>query len=144
MAEEQQQVLQKLYSDQKMVESNLTLQQQRLEVIQAYTTNLKMGLDVLKELEGKEEGEEILMNVGGSIFVQAKVVSPERVTRTIGSGVSIEQSTVEAKKDLEATIATLEKQYEQESEQYKQMMALHQEIASRLQQLAGTMQQPGE
>ena len=144
MTEEQQQVLQKLYSDQKMVESNLTLQQQRLEVIQAYTTNLKMGLDVLKELEGKEEGEEILMNVGGSIFVQAKVVSPERVTRTIGSGVSIEQSTVEAKKDLEATIATLEKQYEQESEQYKQMMALHQEIASRLQQLAGTMQQPGE
>ena len=144
MTEEQQQVLQKLYSDQKMVESNLTLQQQRLEVIQAYTTNLKMGLDVLKELEGKEEGEEILMNVGGSIFVQAKVVSPERVTRTIGSGVSIEQSTVEAKKDLEATIGTLQKQYEQESEQYKQMLALHQEITSKLQQLAGTMKQPGE
>jgi prefoldin alpha subunit len=143
MTEEQQQALQKLYSDQKMVESNLSLQQQRLEVLQAYTTNIKMGLEVLNELEDKKDGDEMLMSVGGSIFVQAKVVNPEKVTRGIGSGVSIEQSIAEAKKDLEETIASLEKQLEHETKQYQDMLLLHQTISTRLQQLAEVMQRGG-
>ena len=143
MTEEQQQTLQKLYSDQKMVESNLSLQQQRLEFLQAYLANIKMGLDVLKELETKKEGDEMLMSVGGSIFVQAKLVSPEKITRGIGSGVSIEQSIADARKDLEETIEGLEKQLEKESKQYQEMLILHQTITSRLQQLAEVMQRGG-
>ncbi|MHA2395699.1 MAG: prefoldin subunit alpha, partial [Candidatus Thorarchaeota archaeon] len=39
----------------------------------------------------KKDGEEMLMNVGGSIFVQAKIVNPDKVTRGLGSGIRIDE-----------------------------------------------------
>ena len=97
MAEDQQKLLQRLYTEQQMTESNLGLMQQRLEAIQVYLTNYRSGFMVLEEIEKKEEGEEMLINVGGSIFVEAKLVNPDMVTRGLGSGIRIEQSVAAAK-----------------------------------------------
>ncbi|UCE10828.1 MAG: prefoldin subunit alpha [Candidatus Thorarchaeota archaeon] len=141
MTENQQKLLQKMYTEQRLAESNLALLQQRLEVVQAYTTNYRAGLAVLKELEGKEEGEEVLMNVGGSIFVQANLVNPGTVTRGIGSGVRIEQSVVDATKEVEDALSKLEKQSEELSEQYNKIAVISQTLSAQIQQLAEQMQQ---
>ncbi|MHA1961223.1 MAG: prefoldin subunit alpha [Candidatus Thorarchaeota archaeon] len=140
MTEDQQQLLQKMYVEQRLAESNLSVLKQRLEVIQAYTTNYRAGHAVLKELEGKKEGEEMLMNVGGSIFVQAQLVNPTTVTRGIGSGIRIEQSVEDATKEVEDAISKLEKQSEDLTEQYNQMVVVGQTLSSRIQQLAEQMQ----
>ncbi|MHA2236580.1 MAG: prefoldin subunit alpha, partial [Candidatus Thorarchaeota archaeon] len=97
MAEDQQKLLQRLYTEQQMTESNIGLMQQRIEAIQVYLTNYRSGLMVLEEIEKKKEGEEMLINVGGSIFVEAKLVNPSKVTRGLGSGIRIEQSVESAK-----------------------------------------------
>ena len=111
MTEEQQKLLQRLYTEQQMTESNIGMTQQRLEAIQVYLTNYRSGLMVLEEIEKKEEGEEMLINVGGSIFVEAKLVNPSKVTRGLGSGVRIEQSVESAKEIVSDAVKSLEEQY---------------------------------
>ena len=144
MTEDKQQLLQKLYLEQKLAESNVTVLQQRLEMIQAYLTNYRAGLLVLSELENRSEGEEMLMNVGGGIFVQSSLVNPTKVTREIGSDIRIEQSVVEAKKQVEDAITTLEQQYEALATEYNKMLSHITTLKSQLQKLAAEMQNQGE
>ncbi|TFG32503.1 prefoldin subunit alpha [Candidatus Thorarchaeota archaeon] len=140
MSEEQQQLLQRIYQEQQLTESNITLLQQRLELLQAYLTNFRAGLMVLNEIETRKEGEEMLMNVGGSIFVQAKLVNPQSVTRSIGSGVRIEQNVADAKTAVQEQISGLEKQYEKLAEEYQKMIARASVLNSQFQQLAAQVQ----
>ena len=144
MTEDQQKLLQKLYLEQKMAESNITVLQQRMEMIQAYLTNYRAGALVLNELENRQEGEEMLMNVGGGIYVQSRLVNPEIVTRDIGSNVRIEQSVDAAKKQVEDAIASLEKQYETLANEYNRIVTLASTMSAQLQQLASQIQNKGE
>jgi prefoldin alpha subunit len=140
MSEEQQQQLQRIYNEQQITESNISLLQQRIEILQAYLTNYQSGFMVLKEVEGKKEGEEMMMNVGGNIFVDTKLVNPSKVTRGIGSGVRIEQSLEEAMKAVQSSIEGLEKQYQSLSEEYQKLIARASVLNSQFQQLAAQAQ----
>jgi prefoldin alpha subunit len=143
MSEEEQQLLQRIYTEQQITESNISVLQQRIEILQAYLTNYQSGLMVLKEIEEKGEGEEMLMNVGGNIFVEAKLVNPSKVTRGIGSGVRIEQSLEEAKKAVQNSIEGLEKQYQTMTEEYQKLIARASVLNSQFQQLAAKVQNSG-
>ncbi len=140
MAEEQQKLLQRLYTDQQMTESNLGLMQQRLEAIQVYLTNYRSGFMVLEEIEKKEEGEEMLINVGGSIFVEAKLVDPDMVTRGLGSGIRIEQSVATAKEVVSEAVESLEKQYEKLAQEYQSLLQRASVLNTQFQQLAEQIQ----
>ncbi len=147
MAEEQQKLLQKIYAEQQMTESNLGLMQQRLEAIQVYLTNYRSGFMVLEEIEKKEEGEEMLLNVGGSIFVEAKLVNPNKVTRGLGSGIRIEQSVTAAKEVVSEALESLEKQYEKLAQEYQTLLQRTSVLNTQFQQLAAQIQStkpPGE
>ena len=144
MSEELQKQLQKIYTEQQMTETNISLLQQRLELIQAYLNNYRSGLMVLNEIEGKEEGEEMLINVGGSIFIKAKIQEPSAVTRGIGSGVRIEQSLQDAKTAVQEQLASLEKQYEVVAEDYQKLLARAQVLNAQFQQLAAKIQEQEE
>jgi len=147
MTEEQQKLLQRIYTEQQMTESNLGLMQQRLEAIQAYLTNYRSGLMVLKEIETKEKEEEMLINVGGSIFVEAKLVNPGKVTRGLGSGIRIEQSVVTAKEVVSEAVESLEQQYEKLAQEYQSLLQRASVLNTQFQQLAAQIQSvkpPGE
>ena len=98
---------------------------------------------VLEEIEGRKEGEEMLMNVGGSIFVQAKLVDPSKVTRSIGSGVRIEQSIEAAKTAVQEQTTRLEKQYESMAEEYQKLVVKSSALNAQFQQLAAQVQGQG-
>jgi len=140
MTEEMQKKLQAIYSEQQMTENNVALMQQRLELIQAYLNNYRSGLMVLNELEGKKEGEEMLINIGGSIFIQAKIQEPSKVTRGIGSSVRIEQNLEEAKTAVQEQLTSLEKQYNVVVEEYQKLLTHAQVLNAQFQQLASQMQ----
>ena len=140
MAEDQQKLLQRLYTEQQMTESNIGLMQQRIEAIQVYLTNYRSGLMVLEEIEKKKEGEEMLINVGGSIFVEAKLVNPSKVTRGLGSGIRIEQTVESAKQVVTEAVESLEQQYEKLAQEYQSLVQRGSVLNSQFQQLAAQVQ----
>jgi prefoldin alpha subunit len=140
MTEDQQKLLQRLYTEQQMTESNIGLMQQRLEAIQVYLTNYRSGLMVLEEIEKKEDGEEMLINVGGSIFVEAKLVNPTKVTRGLGSGIRIEQSVESAKQVVSEAVESLGQQYEKLAQEYQTLVQRASVLNSQFQQLAAQIQ----
>ena len=99
---------------------------------------------LLQRIYQEQQLTEMLMNVGGSIFVQAKLVNPSNVTRGIGSGVRIEQSVEDAKKAVQEQIDDLEKQYESFADDYQKLVARASVLNSQFQQLAAKIQTQGE
>lgn len=140
MTEDPQIMLERMYSEQQMTEQNLTLLQQRIEMVQVYMTNYRSGLLVLGEIENRKDGEEMLMNVGGSIFVQAKIVNPEKVIRGIGDGIRIEQNVADAKAAITEAVTNLEKQYETLTQEYQRLYAYASQLNTQFQQLAAQVQ----
>jgi len=140
MTENPQVTLERMYNEQQMAESNLALLQQRIEILQVYITNYRSGLVVLEELENRKDGEEMLMNVGGSIFVQASLVNPEKVLRGIGNGVRIEQSVSDAKAAISEAVENLEKQHESLTLEYQKLYTYSTQLNASFQQLAAQIQ----
>ena len=140
MTEDPQIMLERMYSEQQMTEQSLTMLQQRLEMVQVYMTNYRSGLLVLEEIETRQDGEEMLMNVGGSIFVQAKIVNPDKVIRGIGDGIRIEQSVGDAKTAIIEAVTNLEKQHETLTQEYQRLYAYASQLNTQFQQLAAQIQ----
>ena len=140
MTEDPRVTLEKIYSEQQMTESNLSVLQQRIEMVQVYITNYRSGLAVLEEIENRKDGEEMLMNVGGGIFVQAKLVNPDKVTRGIGNGIQIEQNAPKAKAAILEAVTSLEKQYEALTQEYQRLFAHASRLNTQFQQLAALVQ----
>jgi prefoldin alpha subunit len=143
MADEQQDLLQKLYVEQQLTQSNVSTLRQQIEVTQVLLGRYQTGLMVLKELEGKSEDEEVLMNVGGSVFVQAKLVNPTEVTRALGIGVRIEQSLEEAKEGVEQAVESLGKQYEALVAEHERMVNRSAVLEAQMKQIAEQIQAQG-
>ncbi|MCK5302151.1 MAG: hypothetical protein KAJ96_03340, partial [Candidatus Thorarchaeota archaeon] len=101
MTEDQENLLRRVYAEQQIASSTIERKGQQMIRVQAYLDNYRVGLLVLEELQGKKKGEELLVNVGGEIYVQAKLVDPKNVTRHIGKDISINQDVADAKKSTE-------------------------------------------
>lgn len=140
MTEEQQQLLQRIYAQQQLTEQNIGLYQQQLELIQALIRSYQSGLMILEEIEGKKEGEEMLMEVGGKIQVQARLVNPKTVIRGIGRNVKIEQSTADAKKALEEQLENFGKQHDVLRQEYEKNLAQAQALSNQFEQIAAQIQ----
>lgn len=143
MSEDPQKILQGLYMEAQLTEQNLSILQQRLEFSQVLLNSYRTGLMVLQELETKGEGEEMLMNVGGSIYVRANLVDPNKITRTLGSSVRIEQSLKDAKKGVEEAIAVLENQYKQLSEEHGKLITHSSRLNAEMNRLVALIQGQG-
>ncbi|TFF92632.1 prefoldin subunit alpha [Candidatus Thorarchaeota archaeon] len=140
MSEEQQKLLQRIYAQQQMVEQNIALYQQQLELIQTLIRSYQSGLLILEELEKKEEGEEMLMEIGGNIQVQAKLVEPSKVIRGIGKNIKIEQSTEDAKSALTEQIERFGKQHDALRQEYEKNLAQAQALSNQFDQIAAQVQ----
>ncbi|MGY5862324.1 MAG: prefoldin subunit alpha [Candidatus Thorarchaeota archaeon] len=144
MTSEQENLLRKVYAEQQLASTTIERKGQQMLRVKAYLDNYRVGLLVLEELQGKKAGEEMLMNVGGEIYVHAKLVDSKKVTRHIGKDVSIEQDITEAKKSIEDIISSLEKQYDALAQEYQQLLGWSSNLGTQFQQLAAEMKKQEE
>ncbi|MCK4739914.1 MAG: prefoldin subunit alpha [Candidatus Thorarchaeota archaeon] len=144
MTSEQENLLRKVYAEQQLASTTIERKGQQMLRVKAYLDNYRVGLLVLEELHGKKDGEEMLMNVGGEIYVHAKLVDSKKVTRHIGKDISIEQNIAEAKKSIEEIISSLEKQYDGLAQEYQQLLGWSSNLGTQFQQLAAEMKKQGE
>ena len=140
MTEEQQQLLQRIYTEQQLTEQNLGLYQQQLEIVQTLIRNYQSGLLVLEEMEDKKADEEMLIEVGGKIFFHAKLTNPKKVIRGVGRSVRIEQTVEEAKAALKSQIENLGKQHDALRQEYEKLIARATALNNQFEQLAAQIQ----
>jgi prefoldin alpha subunit len=140
MTEDLQQRAQKLFEEQGTLESNMDAVQQRLELVRAVLTSYRNGLAVLEEMEKRKGGEEILISIGGNVFIEAQLANLETVTRDIGSGVRIAQGLQDAKKEIEENIANFEQQYSRLAQDYQSIVMQAASVNAQIQELAAQKQ----
>lgn len=83
--------------------------QQQANLVQMSLTDLDNALRSLATLEGKGEGQEILVPIGAGSFVFTRLASPDRVIIGLGAGVSVEKSYADSRGIIQSRKAELEK-----------------------------------
>jgi len=84
--------------------------EQNLDIIQASLNNLLNTKKTIENLHNVEDGEEILVPVGGMINLRARIMNPENVLLSVSDDIVIE-------KDLDRSSEFIQKLIEQHREQ---------------------------
>jgi prefoldin alpha subunit len=97
--------------------------QQRIGMINAAITDLTYASMTLESMENEKDNAELLVPIGGSSYIKAKLANTDKVIVGMGAGVSIEKTLPEAKAivkerldELEKTMASAQQQFAQVAE----------------------------
>lgn len=74
------------------------------QLVQVSLEEYSRAKATLTDLKNAEEGDEILMPVGGSTFVRAKVSNSKKALIGIGSGITVEKDVDEAMQIIDARV----------------------------------------
>jgi prefoldin alpha subunit len=92
--------LRKLSVELRYLEQTAEALQQRISMVNAALTDLTYANATLDGIEKEKDNVEMLVPIGGSSYVKAKLADTNKIIVGIGSGVSIEKTLADAKADL--------------------------------------------
>jgi len=84
-------------------------------------TDLTYANATLDGIEKEKENTEMLVPIGGSSYVKAKLADSNKIIVGIGSGVSVEKTLADAKADLKERLEELEKTLNSAQQQFSQV-----------------------
>ena len=90
-------------------------------MLNAAITDLTYANMTLEGVEQEKENSELLVPIGGSSYVRAKLASPDMVVVGLGAGVSVEKPLPEAKALLKERLDELEKTMRSAQQQFAQV-----------------------
>ncbi len=105
----QEEELRRLSVEMRYLEQTAETLQQRISMINAAITDLTYAGSTLDGIEQEKEQAEMLVPIGGSAYVKAKLANPDKIIVGLGAGVSVEQTLAEAKATLKQRLDDLEK-----------------------------------
>ena len=115
---------------------------QQMNRLKITLKDLETALATVAALKDVPAGKEMLVPVGFGSFVNATLVTPDKVVIGIGAGVSVEKKTDDAKAFLEKRKDELNKYYEQLNSAFTKLATEMQGIEGFLQKHAAETQQP--
>jgi prefoldin alpha subunit len=118
-----------------MMEGTVNTLQQRLQIVIASLSELRIAKNSLEDLKKIEPGNELLVPVGGAAFVNANLGEINKVVVGIGADVSVEMSLDDAVVDITDRLNDMDKAQKSIEQQLVQIMAqleAHQSVAERL------------
>jgi prefoldin alpha subunit len=119
----------------RMMEGTVNTLRQRLQIVIASISELKIAKNSLEDLNKIELGNHLLVPVGGAAFVNANLGEINKVVVGIGADVSVEMTFDDAVADITERLNEMDKAQESIEQQVGQIMAqleAHQSIAERL------------
>ena len=123
MASNSEEELRRLTVEIRLLEQTAEALQSRANMINAVTTDLSYARMTLDGLEKESEKSELLVPIGGTSYVRARLENPDKIIVGMGAGVSVEKTREEAKEiikkrleDLEKTRASIQQQFAQVAE----------------------------
>jgi prefoldin alpha subunit len=139
--------MQKLYVQQKFLEEHIPELESSISLLQDAIASYLSGKQVLEELVKRHADEPILIDIGGRINIEAKIVTTDKVLVSLGSGVRVEKSLEDAKSIMEKKIEELNAhlaKYRQEYEKSVRQYSLIRETQERAQTSAPQKEDTGE
>ncbi|MGB8780134.1 MAG: prefoldin subunit alpha [Candidatus Bathyarchaeia archaeon] len=123
MASNSEEELRRLTVEIRLLEQTAEALQSRANMINAVTTDLSYARMTLEGLEKESEKSELLVPIGGTSYVRARLENPDKIIVGMGAGVSVEKTREETKEiikkrleDLEKTRASIQQQFAQVAE----------------------------
>ena len=101
--------LRKLSMEIRYYEQTAEALQQRLSMMNAAMTDLSYANMTLESIEKEKENAELLVPIGGSSYVKAKLANSDKIIVGLGAGVSVEKTLPEAKSMVKERLDELEK-----------------------------------
>jgi prefoldin alpha subunit len=99
----------RLLTELRLLEGTAETLQNRINLINAATTELGFAAATIDGLAEEKKGAPLLVPIGGGSFVKAQVATTETLVVGMGAGVSVDRSREDAKKIVEKRVAELEK-----------------------------------
>ena len=113
--------LRKLSVEMRYLEQTAETLQQRISMLNAHMTDLTYASMTLDGVEKEKENSELLVPIGGSSYVKAKLTNSGKVIVGMGAGVSIEKPVSEAKAILKERLNELGKSAVAAQQQFGQV-----------------------
>lgn len=101
--------LRKLSVELRYLEQTAEALQQRVGMVNTVIADLTYANIALDGVEKEKEGTELLVPIGGSSYVKAKLATTEKIIVGMGAGVSVEKTVPEAKELIKKRLEDLEK-----------------------------------
>jgi len=115
--------------------------QSRVNMTNAAITELRVSSMTLEGLEKETKGSQLFVPIGGGSYVKAKLVTAKKVVVSIGADVAVERTLKEAKAELEARIAEMEKTREALGQQFNQVVERIQENRGKLEEVTAKLRE---
>lgn len=113
---------------------------QQMNMLKITLKDLETALTTIASLKDVPAGKEMLVPVGFGSFVNATLVTPDKVVIGIGAGVSVEKKTDDAKVILDKRKDELNKYYEQLNNAFTKLASEMQGIEGIMEKHARTQQ----
>ncbi len=121
MASKGEEELQKLSIEMRLLEQTAEALQSRMTMVNTAANDLLYAQATLEGLEKEAEKSEILVPIGGTSYIRAKLDNIDQVIVGMGAGVSVEKTREEAKEIIKKRLEDLDKTRKSIQQQYTQV-----------------------
>ncbi len=115
--------------------------QSRINMTNSAITELRVSSMTLEGLEKEKKDAQLFVPIGGGSYVKAKLETSKKVVVGIGADVAVEKTVKEAKVELEARIAELERTREALGQQFNQVVGRIQENRNIMEEVTAKLRQ---
>jgi prefoldin alpha subunit len=121
LASKGEEELQKLSIEMRLLEQTAEALQSRMTMVNTAANDLLYAQATLEGLEKEAEKSEILVPIGGTSYIRAKLDNLDEVIVGMGAGVSVEKTREEAKEIIKKRLEDLDKTRKSIQQQYTQV-----------------------
>jgi prefoldin alpha subunit len=121
LASKGEEELQKLGIEMRLLEQTAEALQSRMTMVNTAANDLLYAQATLQGLEKEAEKSEILVPIGGTSYIRAKLDNLDQVIVGMGAGVSVEKTREEAKEIIKKRLEDLDKTRKSIQQQYTQV-----------------------
>ena len=139
MASKNEEEIRKISVELRLLEQTAEALQSRLSMLNAVTQDLTYANITLESLEKEKENSELLVPIGGTSYIRAKLDNPDNIIVGIGAGVSVEKTRLEAKEIIKKRLEDLEKARTSTQQQFVQVAGKINADRDRFEELAATV-----
>jgi prefoldin alpha subunit len=122
LASKSEEEFRKLTVELRFLEQTAETIQSRLNMINAVITDLTYSSMTLEDLGKEKENAELLVPIGGSSYVKARLGNTDKLVVGIGAGVSVEKALPEAKEVVKKRLEDLDKARMSLQQQFSQVV----------------------